>query len=65
MFGVEIKIKSCSIHYATNPKTTNVCVCENQVKLTPARDSLQDAKLEAGNGPEGEVGAASVAAHWT
>lgn len=30
---------------------------------TPARDSLQDAKLQAGDGPEGKVGAPSVAAH--
>lgn len=31
--------------------------------LTPAGNSLQDAELEASNGPEGEVGAAPVAAH--
>lgn len=30
---------------------------------SPARDGLQDAKLEAADGPEGEVAAAAVAAH--
>ena len=37
---------------------------QKQGKLTPARHHLENAKLEAVNGPEGEVGAAAVSSNW-
>ena len=52
------------LEYSQISSVFSFSFCVFAVQLTPAGDSLQDAKLETSNRPEGEVGAPPVAGYW-